>query len=381
MNKLLLTFILFLIASQALAQCYEGYLPNYYDLQYGKHLYTYGDFLYWFAKEDNLSACMTVKGSNTAFPSSPGNFVTAPVSINHLDTKWDPGLRVGLGYNFTRDGWDLVTNYTWYQNNKGHVFSVPSFGLSPSVPFFPNNGERALVDPWLNVAVYDPSAGPFLFDKVNSRWKLHFNQIDLDLGRKFWLSCYSSMRIYAGVRGAYFTTRFHNISSSRSLSPTYTLNKFSDQFKDRAWGVGIIGGIQPEWHFLQNFILFANIDAALLWGRQSGRKKEDYTSFSSSGLQTINYHSICRSSLYKMLTVLDLSLGLRWEETWCNRMRTSLDLSWENHLWFDEGNRFKTSGSFSTTSGSTTIVGFQSYEEEETNLMMGGPVLRFRVDF
>lgn len=363
--------------------CCQCFVPNYYDLQCNSRVFAYGDFLFWYANEDNLSPCMTVQGNGSVLITNPNNNIFLnPIKANHLHTAWDPGFRVGVGYNFKHDGWDLELNYTWYQNKKKRLFNVPGFGLSTGFPFFPNAGQLALVDPWINTTIFDPLLQQFLFDTVNTRWKLTFNQFDLELGRKFSLSRFMAMRAYAGIRGAWFTTRFNNAASNNSnLSPTYTFTKFSDNFKDRVWGVGMLAGIQPEWHFCKNFLLFSNLDASLLWGRFKVRKKEDYSSYSAAGPQTLNYQNIFTNTFYKMQAVLDLALGFRWEETWCYRIRTALDVAWENHIWFDENHRVKILDASRFNSTSPHISEFQSYDELQGNLMMGGLVIGFRVDF
>jgi len=39
-----------------------------------------------------------------------------------------------------------------------------------------------------------------------------------------------------------------------------------------------------------------------------------------------------KDSFFTMSTLIDLGIGLRWEENWCcDQYRTSLDLRWEHH--------------------------------------------------
>lgn len=363
--------------------CCECYVPNFNDLQCTTGLYLYGDFLYWFANEDNLSTCMTVQGVGDTLSGLLS--VYGAKKVNHLDTKWDPGFRVGLGYNLPHDGWDINANYTWYHNKKNQTFGVPLFGTA-SAPSFPAVGQFALVDPWVNPALFDLSVGILdnpAFDTVKSLWKLTFNQIDLDLGRKFRLSEFMAMRPYIGVRGAWFTTRFNNIASSDSIFSTrYNFNTYSDKFKDKIWGVGLLGGFQPEWRFSQNFVLFSNLDASLLWGKFRLRKNEDYTSFNTAGVQTLNFHNTLTSSFFKLQAVLDLTAGFRWEQTWACRIRTYLDIGWEYHIWFDVNNRTKYGSDFGYGAVPPgTVFGFTGYEELQGNLMLSGGVVRFRVDF
>lgn len=364
--------------------CCECFVPSYYDLQCDSGVVVSADFLFWYANEDNLSPCLTGRATNIVSSSSSLVSSLAPIKENHLNTKWDPGYRVALGYNFDHDGWDTLVTYTWYQNKKSHVFSVPSFGTS-TYANFPVDGQLALVDPWFNPAIFTQSTFFFLFDRVNSRWKLNFNQFDWELGRKFWLGKYTALRTFAGVRGAWFTTKFNNVASANiNFTSITNFLKYSDNFKDSIWGVGLLGGIQPEWHFCRNFILFSNIDMALLWGKIRVRKKEDYTGANASGLVGLNYHNIFTNSFYQMEPVLDLAIGLRWEETWCYKVRTYLDLGWEHHVWFDVNHRIKfnnPSEDFNSGTPSTEVNGYLSYDDLEGNLMMGGLVVRFRADF
>lgn len=394
--------------------CTESYLPSYYDLQCNTGVFSYGDFLYWFANEDNLSPCMTVRGNGAVAELAPTTTLISTqrtlnlVKINQLDAKWDPGFRAGIGFCFNNNGWDLEANYTWYHNTKQHTFSVPGFGItfSPTLhqasALFPDYNQLALLDPWINTTIYDNIRfyGPFLFDKVSTTWNLRFNQIDLELGNKLWFRQFTALRFFAGVRGAWFKTTFNNTASNvaaRAIqSPTtvtlfgnsHETTRFSDQFIDRLWGVGLLAGIQPEWHFWRNFIFFSNIDGALLWGTFKVRKIENYTSFGASGTETIDYHNVATNRLIKMQAVFDLTVGFRWEATWCYRVRTALDFGWENHLWFDDNHRFKTEGSYprqlAPSRSDTTHANYntlQSYEEEQGNLMMGGGFVSFRVDF
>lgn len=363
----------------------EGFLPNYYDLECNKDLFFYGDFLYWYAREENLSPCMTVQGvGGSTSGSSVTETLLASKQANQFSTKWDTGFRVGIGLNIPHDGWDIEANFTWYHNDKKQGFNVPTFGSS-EFPFFPSNGEIALLDPWINPSMINHVFGEQLlqFDTVKSKWKLQFYQVDWDLGRKFWVSDAMALRAYTGARGGWFTTRFDNLATSRALfSDIFTNNSFSDQFKTSVWGAGFLAGLQPEWHFSKNFILFSNLDIALLWGKIRVRKKEDYTSFDPSGTEAINFQNSFLSRFYKMQTVLDLAVGLRWEETWYSRVRSYLDVGWEQHIWFDVNHRIKLGPHmFISTVGLTVNNGFQGYDELQGNLMMGGAVARLRIDF
>ena len=83
------------------------------------------------------------------------------------------------------------------------------------------------------------------------------------------------MRPYAGLRGAWTTTRFKvkgtlAVDSGKSKKDEFFDEEISatvpakDNFKNKLWGVGFIGGFQPNWHFWSNFILFGNFEGSLI---------------------------------------------------------------------------------------------------------------------
>lgn len=355
-----------------------GYLPAYYDLECDWGVFITGDFLYWYANESNLSYGLKL----VALQPSPGssNLTLAPRSFKNINPEWKPGFRVGIGLNTQCDGWDLYLNWTSYQNTAHNSASVADFsGIITAAPFLaPGLNQEVLLNPWVNPAVSFTTDGVLpLFNQIKAKWHLNLNQIDLELGRKTWMSRCTSFRPYIGLRGAWITTKFRTNSFRNSFNSTTSQNvsiQYKDDFHNFFWGVGIVGGVEPNWHFCQNFILFSHLDAALLWGDFSSKKKEHYQGSNPS----LAYNSHWKSKFSSMQAVLDISLGLRWEKTWCcNRYRSALDIGWENHLWFDYNYRNKLLGSFNN--GSTS--GVSSFQEVSSNLGLGGPVLRLHFDF
>lgn len=359
----------------------ECYVPSFYDLQCDWGMTSYVDFLYWYSNEGNMPYALVV----TSVAEAPGAVTPVIVASNskHVGTNWDPGFRLGLGWNTSYDGWDVDANWTWYHNNQSNSTSVPANFSHLGSNFYPSVGQQAIIDPWLDAGVFHSafadSGNTYLFDTVKSSWKLFLNQVDLNLGRKYWLSKSFTMRPYAGGRGAWATTNFRN--QALRISGVDYLD-FTDTFKDKFWGVGLMTGFQPEWHITSTFSLFSNFDASLLWGRFKMKKSEDYTRLISGASQTaINNNFI--SNFSKMTTMVDLAFGLRWTENWCNyRYRAYFDAGWEHHIWFDTNNRLKTLGHERlNVLTATNPHSFENFEEEVGNLMYGGLVIRARLDY
>ncbi len=349
----------------------ECYVPPFYDLQCDWGMVTYADFLYWYANEGNLSYAMVVEAAtNIIVPS----VLLQPKSTKHLGTQWDPGFRVGIGWNSGFDGWDVDANWTWYHNKKSSSVSVAPFDFDESL----SPGQLAIVDPWNTggfggVDTVTLAPFPNLFDTISASWKFFLNEIDLDLGRKFWLSRRFAIRPYAGGRGAWATTQFKNVASGTLLGSGIVL---SDRFKDTFWGAGLLCGIQPEWFMSPSYTLFANLDTSLLWGQFTIKKKENYRPLE---IGTVSANNFFQTSFHKMQAMLDLALGFRWTKVWCqDRFRSTLDAGWEHHIWFDTNNRFQTNGLFGL---SNEQRGFTGYEELVGNLMFGGLVINARFDY
>lgn len=81
-------------------------------VQNGVDLFVSADFLWWKAEQENLEYVATVNlGSNGT--SGVGALVNSYQGQYHAPNfKYQPGFRVGIGYNLPYDGWDLFVNWT-----------------------------------------------------------------------------------------------------------------------------------------------------------------------------------------------------------------------------------------------------------------------------
>jgi len=253
----------------------ECYTPAYYDLQCDWGAFISVDFLYWYANESNLpyAAIGTAQEANIELAGLDIISYVPITSAEYLNASWDPGVRVGLGWNSSCDGWDSNITWTYLKNSQKQTtkvanFSNPDFLLPNEEANYPSNGQKVVIPGVLGTnsfAPQDGSAPLSYFTSVEGKWKIQFNQIDWELGRKYWLSQCFSLRPYTALRGAWTKISF-DILATRPTSPDgEELNRNqSFQTTARNWGVGFLGGVQPNWHFCSNFILYANMDVALL---------------------------------------------------------------------------------------------------------------------
>ena len=251
----------------------EAYTAPFYNLECDWGFNFNAEFLYWYARETNLSYASTIPmvQYNAVDPTTD---ITTGVGKNHsLKTDWDPGFRVGIGFNSSCDGWDYNLTWTWMQNKRKDSVSVADLGIEgDSGTIFTGIGalgQNIVLNPWVNSAFNTISDSDF--DKVVAKYDIRFNQVDLDLGRKYWLSRCFVMRPYIGLRGSWTRVTFETTSSRTSTTVLNNANvpftkNFIDTFKTRAWGVGLIGGFEPVWYFSDCFALYGLAGTGALWG-------------------------------------------------------------------------------------------------------------------
>ena len=76
------------------------------------NLYITGDLLYWTSKVGGTGFAVS---ENAISPRYPIEGTTGDVG-----TDWGLGFRVGLGYNFCHDNWDLYVTYTNYSSDSSN---------------------------------------------------------------------------------------------------------------------------------------------------------------------------------------------------------------------------------------------------------------------
>lgn len=402
----------------------ECYNPQYYDLQCDWGVYVTGDFLYWYARETNLdyavSSRIFVQPATvvTPAPATPAavRTLTFPTDHHYIKSKWDPAFRIGLGWNMC-SGWDTYLNWTYFRshasNSRSSTVATPTAQTRAGALSL--DGQEALFNPWAALINQSAIGGisaflPIGATDISGKWHLKFNQIDLELGFRYWVTRCFNIRPYVGVRGAWTKTHFEveSIFNNPSLTtiPGFTVGPTfiaaENTFNNKYWGVGLIGGIQPEfmlgdWCGCGNFSIYGNVDGAALWGKFKGHNSYELAStISNTTIVTVgpatvtNFINLANPNgndhFNRMQGILDVGLGLRWEEHWCcDRYSTSIDLGWEHHYWFDFGMYHRTYGGAEVdlTAAPLNLVAdtFQHTDNFMTNLGFGGFVLRLRFDF
>lgn len=287
-------------------------LYAYAECDVDQHFCAYRSLLYWQAHADSI--VLTNKPSPVFFTD---NFTKSHVI--HPTFEWDFGYRLGFGYSFPCQDWDLNLDWTHYETSIHQHRSVSSAnGLEGMFPIW------ALSD--------DIIAGDYITD-ARLHWKINLNLVDIELGNSFSFFNYCDLRPYIGLRAAF--VRQH--ASIHYRGGIFLLSILGEgislegtdhiHMKNDFWGVGPRIGIEPEYALGNGFSLYGDAAISGLIGVFSVKQKETYL-----GAERFSRHH----HLTRFRWIGDLSAGVAWNICLFERYLLGLQLGWEYHIFFDQ---------------------------------------------
>jgi Legionella pneumophila major outer membrane protein precursor len=210
-------------------------------------VFAFGEFLWWKLNETDLDYA-----THKTFATNPRETSTA-LSLGHVhtvDIDWNPGFRVGLGYQFSKDLWELSGIYTYfYTKGDDDVTCGECHFNDPSLPSFIDTTVASNLD-----AVIEA--------KANLHFWYHIG--DIELAKPIIMGKYTSCRFIVGPTMAFIQQKFHttSIDNMNTFTPCpaeQTKTKMDWQYK----GGGIKLGIDSRWNVFNgiNFIFGGHFSA------------------------------------------------------------------------------------------------------------------------
>ena len=272
--------------------------------------YAFGSFIYWknqLEKEDV---------ANKVISTGPDNFFK--VKQKEVDFKYSPGFKLGMGYNFKRDGWDALLRWTSLHSTKNRksVSSSPIITAQNSeLVYFP-----------LPAILNNIVAG----GQVHADWNLHFNTLDFELGRDFFISRNITLRPFLGLKADWIEWKFTNKYANFFNQSFTPIASFNTRLKEDNQGVGPRMGINSRWILSScNFAIFGNLAGSLLYTDLKGKKTFETNPPRPSEFKTLGHR-------HELKPVIECLIGLDWNH--CIRQHCNLYLSagYEAQLWCDQ---------------------------------------------
>ena len=199
--------------------------------------------LFWHATE-------SVSWADVAFIDNPNDQTHR---FKNVSFGWDPGFRVGVGYQMDYDGWDTQLTYTWFRTRSFESIQPGSGIIKPSFWGF----TTALTEKFLSGQIH---------------WNINFNGLDWDLGRAFWIGKDLSIRPLIGLKGGLIDQKIYTNWQNPTISfPLLeTTLAATENLKQNFRGLGPKGGVGGKWVLgnLDNYVfsLIADFAASFLWG-------------------------------------------------------------------------------------------------------------------
>lgn len=283
------------------------------------------EFLWLRAIEDHLDYGWA--GTQTGDGNNGPDFVRAKAI--EQDYEFDPGFRVGLGYNFDYDDWDLHAYYTWHytypKTSVSRSFADSGFvlGLFARVPVGDNDNNNVM-----------------LFQNAKSSWQSQFNAWDLDLGRNYYVGNHLALHPVAGLKGAlirqHLNVRYTNGNNEQTDNNGNVVGNISDVTttgKSRYWGIGPKLGLFGSWELGAGFSINADVHGSLLYGEFTTR----YTARYVDEINANDTFSLrVTDSLYRLRPMAYVNLGLEWGRCFWDWMHFNLHIGWEAQYWWQQ---------------------------------------------
>ncbi|MCP5492151.1 MAG: hypothetical protein H7A40_03815 [Chlamydiales bacterium] len=297
----------------------------------GTDFFITADFIYWATRMDGLGYAAT----NIAGVNVPQG------SVSHPDFGWEPGFKVGLGYNLPHDGWDVFVEYTY---------------LRPSADDSTTNNTNRMVRLWA-----DPTNNPFeTVSSARANWDFDLNVIDLELGRNFFVSRYLTLRPFFGLKGAWTSSSF-TIRTVDALDST--LGDVVAMGQD-FWGVGFRTGMNTVWWFNKYFGIFGDFALSALWGDFDVTRR-DANTITVNNVVTETTTSNTKNCFSSMKPVFEIAMGLEGDYWFSDdQYHFGAKLGWEMQYWANQNQFFSL-----------------NEEGSHGDLSFMGLTLRFRFDF
>jgi hypothetical protein len=305
------------------------------EAKHGSGLFVTVEPIYWKATQKGMT--YAIKGTNNSLLGVQIGLDDSRSKKPVLDWAW--GVRLGLGYDFRRDGWDLYTTWTHYRNDahSNTTISTDAQGASGSDYISPF---------W--IAKLFPVNYPGLVNSAKAHWKLNLELIDFELGREFFISKWLTLRPFIGGRVAWINQDYNlkfvrNPSSSFPIYPAGNSSTWNIDMENDFWGIGIRAGLNTKWLLGGGWSIYGNAAVSILDGHFNNKFEQEAT-----GTGTINnvipHISISTSDSFENkdrihtdVAIADLSLGLRWETLFAKEKALfALWAGYEQHIFFEQ---------------------------------------------
>ncbi|PIS00522.1 MAG: hypothetical protein COT84_06885 [Chlamydiae bacterium CG10_big_fil_rev_8_21_14_0_10_35_9] len=238
-------------------------------------------FLYWEAIQDGLEYGITNPAGRQTLPNPNGR-------VLQQDFTYKPGFKIEASIFTSHDNWQIVSQYLRLHQD------ITSTSSAPNSPI------GSIYTLWL----ISQNAG--FASNAAAKWRLNFDQLDLELARSFYVGKELVFNAHFGTRANWIDQRY-NIQYFNVFAKTG--NAFSSRAvsfsKSDSWALGPKGGINTNWLLGKGFRLIGKASASIVYTKFKTKHTEQSPSNSISQVNIKDDSSYLRP-------MAELGLGLGW---------------------------------------------------------------------
>jgi hypothetical protein len=253
------------------------------------HGFIGAELLYWRAFQDGLDICIPTDVSDTVL--SDGRIIsTFEGRGKDPRFEWNPGFRIGAGYEFACSNWGVGALWTHFNSKAHRSFS----------------------------------------DENRLKWHIDLDIIDLLVDYQCDLNSCFALKPYLGVRVARIDQklRLGGVPDSKTFAIA-SENLFGTHNKHKFVGVGPLFGLEVDFQLACGFSLYVNGNVSWLYGSNNVKLTN-----STATIDVIDFYNI-KNKTSSTLMAADASFGIRWQTCFCKNKQFFLQLGYEHHRYFD----------------------------------------------
>lgn len=287
--------------------------------------YLTADFIWWRVEQDGMN--FATSGTEPLAQDSVTLVNAGKGHVAHPRFKYEPGFKVGFGVKFRHDGWDMYANYTWlrtdFGDTKKSLHAKTTSGIAATTELFGT----------LGVAL------PSVTHEAEGKWSLHFNALDIELGRNYWISQWLTLRPHFGMKFSWLDQDYH-VEYEGISTPTFDVSIDASNVRIHndidQFGVGLRTGLDTAWYLWKKWCIFGEFAVSALWN-DFDVKRKDTTQTAIGSFTTLN----TKFDSHSVSAVIEIALGLRFETTFHNDdYLFMLQAGWEEQIWFNQNQFF-----------------------------------------
>ncbi|MCH9630955.1 MAG: hypothetical protein S4CHLAM37_09660 [Chlamydiia bacterium] len=320
----------------------------------GADVFITADFIYWTGRMDGLGYARTGMDDFDGIQIAASPNATSG-STKFPPRKFDPGFKAGIGLNLGHDGWDIYLNYTWFHSNHTNSSSSTFTDSRGLVPLW----DVSTVGTIIGRDQFSPIIETFVYvQEAKGKFRLRFNNFDLELGRNYYISQYLTLRPHIGLKGCWYKENY-NVTYTTFLNADVAdeVDQVRLKLRQHYWGVGIRTGLDTAWYFDKNWSIFGDVAFSGLWGRFDVTRR-DFADLDLTDPTTTVKVIHTSNDFHTMKPVLEFELGLRFDYWFSDDdYHFGIQAAWEEQLWINHNNIFALTDGW----GSHGDLGFQGF--------------------